>query len=289
VVYGYGIPTLMFLWAARMFRSTREGPLVTLLEAGAIGFAALLVSLLIRIFVEGSLASTTYSLEEQSLQSITWLSMGYVLAVHHRRRTHMVSLYASRILLGIAAVQVVWLQVLLSNPLFTHEPVGAYPVINTLLLAYVVPAVFAFRIAADESASVLLSRALAVIGFVLVFVYVSLEVTRAFQGSILDPNSTTNNEFYAYSMVWLAYAALLLGLGILREQTLLRYASLAVLLITIAKVFLFDMNDLTGLLRAASFLGLGLSLVGIGYLYQHFVFRPPAQTPTTPAAGQAEF
>jgi len=289
VVYGYGSPTQMFLWAARMFRSTREGPLVTLLEAGAIGFAALLVSLLIRIFVEGSLASTTYSLEEQSLQSITWLSMGYVLAVHHRRRTHMVSLYASRILLGIAAVQVVWLQVLLSNPLFTHEPVGAYPVINTLLLAYVVPAVFAFRIAADESASVLLSRALAVIGFVLVFVYVSLEVTRAFQGSILDPNSTTNNEFYAYSMVWLAYAALLLGLGILREQTLLRYASLAVLLITIAKVFLFDMNDLTGLLRAASFLGLGLSLVGIGYLYQHFVFRPPAQTPTTPAAGQAEF
>ena len=167
IVYGYGIPALMFFWAARMFRATRIGVLVTLLEAGAIVFAVLLLSLQIRLFIEGSLVSTTYSLEEQSLQSIAWLAMGYVLAVHHRQRSHVVSFYISTILFALAAAQVALLQVLIFNPLFTHEPVGAYPVVNTLLLAYAVPAAFAFRIAADESASHLLSRGLAVVGFAL--------------------------------------------------------------------------------------------------------------------------
>lgn len=284
VVYGYGIPAVMFLWAARMFRGGGVGLLVTLLEAGSLVFAVLLVSLLIRLFIEGTLTSITYSLEEQSLQSIAWLAMGYVLSIHYRRRAHPVSLYGSRILSGVAAAQVLLLQVLASNPLVTHEPVGHYPVVNVLLLAYGVPAAFAFRIAVEETASRLLSGVLAMTGFVLVFVYLSLEVTRSFQGPTLDSAATTNAELYAYSMAWLAYAALLLALGILRKQTILRHASMAVLLISVLKVFLFDMSDLTGLLRAASFLGLGLSLVGIGYLYQRFVFRPPtAQSGGSPA------
>ncbi|MBT8475064.1 MAG: DUF2339 domain-containing protein, partial [Alphaproteobacteria bacterium] len=66
----------------------------------------------------------------------------------------------------------------------------------------------------------------------------------------------------------------LLFIGILRVSVPLRYASLAVLMVTVAKVFLFDMSDLTGLFRVASFLGLGLTLIGIGRVYQRFVFAP---------------
>jgi len=36
------------------------------------------------------------------------------------------------------------------------------------------------------------------------------------------------------------------------------------------------MAALAGLYRVASFLGLGLVLVGIGYLYQHYVLPRPA-------------
>ena len=46
-------------------------------------------------------------------------------------------------------------------------------------------------------------------------------------------------------------------------------------MMTVAKVFLVDMSELTGLYRVASFMGLGLILVGIGYLYQRFVFPTP--------------
>jgi uncharacterized membrane protein len=45
-------------------------------------------------------------------------------------------------------------------------------------------------------------------------------------------------------------------------------AGIALLLLVIAKLFLIDMSDLDGLLRVASFLGLGLSLLGVAYLYQ---------------------
>ncbi len=63
---------------------------------------------------------------------------------------------------------------------------------------------------------------------------------------------------------------------------MLRYASLAVLIVTVLKVFLSDMSGLTGLYRAASFLGLGLTMIGIGYIYQRFVFPRPGG-----GAGQA--
>ena len=62
---------------------------------------------------------------------------------------------------------------------------------------------------------------------------------------------------------------------------MLRYASLAVLMVTVAKVFLIDMSGLTGLLRVASFLGLGLTLIAIGRVYQRFVLRPSGGTAET--------
>ena len=58
-----------------------------------------------------------------------------------------------------------------------------------------------------------------------------------------------------------------------------------VLLIAVAKVFLGDMAGLGGLYRvAAAKPGLGLSLVGIGYIYQRFVF---AETAGLGSAGAA--
>jgi uncharacterized membrane protein len=56
------------------------------------------------------------------------------------------------------------------------------------------------------------------------------------------------------------------------RQTL-RYASLAVIMIAVADVFIINAIELTGLYRVFSFLGLGVSLLAIGYVYHRFVFR----------------
>jgi len=53
----------------------------------------------------------------------------------------------------------------------------------------------------------------------------------------------------------------------------LRYASLVVMLLAVGKVFLFDTRNLSDLYRVFSFLGLGLSLLLLAWLYQRFVFR----------------
>jgi len=281
IIYGYGVPAISFFGAAKLFRDGKSGYLVTLLEAGSLVFAVLLVSSQIRLFVAGSLDSVHYSLLEQSLQSIAWLSIGTVLAIRHQGRPSIVTLYGSRALLILAALHIVFVQLYHSNPILASAFVGDYPVVNTLFLAYAVPAVFAFFLATrfQHQTPVWPALTSAILGFVLVFAYLSLEVRRAYQGPVLSGFSQTDTEFYTYSLVWLVYALVLLGLGIAAKSTLPRYVSLAVLLITVLKAFLFDMADLSGLLRVSTFLILGLTLIGIGYLYQRFVFRVPTSGP----------
>ena len=55
-----------------------------------------------------------------------------------------------------------------------------------------------------------------------------------------------------------------------------RWASAFFIFATTLKVFLFDLAGLEGFLRALSFLGLGAALIGIGLVYQKWVFVRPA-------------
>ena len=91
----------------------------------------------------------------------------------------------------------------------------------------------------------------------------------------------TNAEVYTYSVVWLLLGiALLLG-GIFRQDKMLRYASLGVMLLTVGKVFLYDAAELEGLYRVFSFFGLGISLIGLSYFYTRFVFGEDKQQTET--------
>jgi uncharacterized membrane protein len=274
VLYGYGLPALAFFFAARGFRRRGDDLLVTVLEGGCLAFATLLVSFEIRTLVEGRLDSPDYGLLEQSLNSVAWLSMAYLVWIYAQRDPRSVRVFGWRILAGLGAAQVVLLQLLVTNPLWSGAAVGAFPVVNLLFIAYAVPALFAHRFAAILRAEghLRLARAGGILCLVLIWTYLSLEVRHAFQGPVLTLGPLGDAELYVYSAVWLGLALALLGIGILREVASLRYASLALLMVTVAKVFLVDMSELTGLYRVASFMGLGLILVGIGYLYQRFVF-----------------
>jgi uncharacterized membrane protein len=69
---------------------------------------------------------------------------------------------------------------------------------------------------------------------------------------------------------------ILLGLGFWRVHRSLRLVSLGFLLLTVAKVFLYDLGQLTGLYRIISFLALGVSLIVVSLLYQRFVRKSEA-------------
>ena len=51
---------------------------------------------------------------------------------------------------------------------------------------------------------------------------------------------------------------------------------LGLLLITIGKIFLYDVGELTDLYRVGALLGLALSLIVVSLVYQRFVFRAGA-------------
>jgi len=285
IAYGYGIPCLAFLWSARAFRRQADDLLVAVLEAGALAFAVMLVTLELRhLAAPGPLDRATYPLLERALQALAWLAMGTVLYLRGPDRP--VARWGARLLCGGAGLAIVFGQVLGANPLWSAEPVGEWPLANLLTLAYAAPAALAALLAWDADRRG--ERRIAVVAFafvpVLLFVDLSLEVRRAFHGSVLAYGVTTDAEWYAYSLAWLLFAGLLLGLGLRLGIAALRYASLALVLLTIAKVFLFDMSALSGLYRALSFMGLGASLLAIVWLYARFVF--PQRT--APAGGAGE-
>ncbi|WP_292544933.1 DUF2339 domain-containing protein, partial [Mesorhizobium sp.] len=49
--------------------------------------------------------------------------------------------------------------------------------------------------------------------------------------------------------------------------------------VAVMKVFLFDMSELEGVLRALSFIGLGAVLIGIGLFYQRLLTRAARDKP----------
>jgi uncharacterized membrane protein len=174
------------------------------------------------------------------------------------------------------------------NPLFTGQPVGGL-FFNLILLGYGIPAVLAAVLAliARESRPIAYRAIAAAAAVGLAMIYLGLEIRTLFHGAILTRGVTTDAEQYTYSAVWLILSVLLLIAGFLLRSQPVRLAFAAVVVLTIAKVFLVDMAGLTGIFRALSFIGLGAVLVGIGWLYQRLLFpaRDIAPMPAAPAEG----
>jgi uncharacterized membrane protein len=210
-----------------------------------------------------------------SAHILAWAGAAYGLMHGQRLFSSAVSRWGARLLLLASAIGAVLLSLWWLNPVVTGEPVPGSLWFNALLLAYLAPALL----------TLLIMRRLPVIGWesvrpmggllalVLFFAYITLQTKRYFQGMIMEPWSQSLAETYAYSAVWLGFALFLFVAGIRLRNQPVRLAGLAVLALVVLKVFVGDMSNLEGLYRIASFVGLGLCLVGIGWLYQHFVKR----------------
>lgn len=106
---------------------------------------------------------------------------------------------------------------------------------------------------------------------VLALFYLTLEVRRLFHGAEMS-GPTSDAEQYAYSSAWLAFGIVLLAVGFVLRSQPARFLALGVIALTIAKVFLFDTANIAGIYRALSVTGLGVVLLGIGWLYQRVLY-----------------
>jgi uncharacterized membrane protein len=71
------------------------------------------------------------------------------------------------------------------------------------------------------------------------------------------------------SVMWAIYGAILMAVGFWRKNALLRYISLGLFALLLAKVFILDMGTVKSVFRIAAFLATGMTLVGVSYLYQY--------------------
>ncbi len=285
LLYGYGVPALAFWTGGHLLRQRGDDVPARTVDAGAILFTVLLAFAEIRHYMTGGdLYARSSGLAEVALQVSVGLALAIGLERLRARTRSIVHNVAAIVIAGLALAGIVFGLFLFENPLLTAQPVGG-PLFNLILLGYGLPAALAITLAliARTTRPMAYRAIAAATSVVLALAFLSLEVTRAYHGSVLT-GARTAAEQYTYSAVWLAFGVVLLLVGIALASKPARLASAAVVLLTIAKVFLIDMSDLTGAWRAISFIGLGLVLVGIGYLYQRLLFppRPAAAAPAAP-------
>jgi uncharacterized membrane protein len=70
------------------------------------------------------------------------------------------------------------------------------------------------------------------------------------------------------SVLWAIYAAAALSWGFVCSRASVRYAALALLGVTVLKVFLVDLAAVRTVYRVLSFFVLGVVLLGVSLLYQ---------------------
>jgi uncharacterized membrane protein len=110
---------------------------------------------------------------------------------------------------------------------------------------------------------------LAFLGVVLLFGVTSLEVARA--TGLLADDPTVRRA--AVSLWWGCYAVGLLAAGFARRAALVRHAGLALLAVATAKAAIVDLAEVPQLWRVASFIGLGLLMLGVAVAYARATAR----------------
>jgi uncharacterized membrane protein len=182
-----------------------------------------------------------------------------------RRRTAL-------LLSGAALAHLGAYSLVLHNPLWAAQDVGSLPLLNLLPVVYGLPLAWlwwAARAAPEPSARFTGPRALLQMALITLLGYSLLR--QAAVGEILSVPGLSAPEDIARSILAVALAIGFLLWGIVRGGREWRIASLVLMLGAAAKVFLLDASGLEGLMRIASFVALGVSFIGIGWLYSRFL------------------
>jgi uncharacterized membrane protein len=284
LLYGYGVPAVAFWLGGYLLRRRADDVPARITDAAAILFTVLFAFLEIRHYVnDGDIYRRASGLNETALQVCAGLAIAIGLERVRARSQSIVHDMGAVAVAALVLLAVVWRLLLVENPWWNRTPVDGL-FFNLILLGYGIPAVLAGALAlVTRQTRPEGYRTIAAVGaVVLALVYLSLEVTRFYRGPMLSIGWIGDAEQYTYSAVWLVFGVVLLFAGIFLRSRPVRMCSAAVVMLTVGKVFVIDMAGLAGVFRALSFIGLGVVLVGIAWLYQRLLFPPRAAATTAP-------
>jgi uncharacterized membrane protein len=276
--YGYGVPVVALIVAATWLRASEQRWLATSSESIAMALLVAWCGLSVRQLWHprvglGFMADERTSFDEIVCYPLIGLLLSIALEWLSRRFPERTALWP-----GAWVVAALAMLVTVSgpstgfNPWLTEQWVRGYPIVNMLLVAFGVPALGAWwwskRL--SQRGSNELAILCSVIALGLAWVLISLQVRHLFHRPTLHLAEISDAEMWCYSLAWLILGVGLVIAGMKTRTRTLRYASLVVMAATVIKVFLFDTSELRDLWRVISFLGLGLSLMALAWMYRRF-------------------
>ena len=270
-----GLPAAALVAAGELMRrlNVRE-PSVGLTAIG-LALSGFFVGIEIQHSLNGGVVhGGSFDLAELSAQTLA--ALGFAIGLQRIAKVAGASIYdKASLVAGAISVAFIALGLLaVYNPAFTNDSVGEGRVFNLLLPGYLLTAIVAAAVAwlARPVRPRWYTLGYAALSGLLLFAYCSLMLRKGFHGERLGLyRHTSDIEFWYYSVLWLAMGAAVLALGLKIKSAPVRAASGILIALTVCKVFLLDMSELTGALRAFSFIGLGISLLVIGRFYQRLL------------------
>lgn len=266
------VPALLFAFASIYHFKSKALDLVKIFSL----YSYLLAALFSYLFIQKCFNFNTHVLpllKHTLIINLFWM-LGYIgLWLGQRYRLVFVTQAAHTLNLFSFCYFIVVI-VVINNPLFGTY-VDGVAVFNLLTFAYLSPVLWIYvqrRYYLSSKYIFVLDYAAAII----VFIWLNLNIRFFFHPNKLLLGATTYSEIYSYSIIWLLLGIVLLALAIKWQWKILRYISFVLVMLSTAKIFLYDASALDGLYRVLSFLCLGFILITISYLYARFIFKSPS-------------
>jgi uncharacterized membrane protein len=122
------------------------------------------------------------------------------------------------------------------------------------------------------------------LGAILTFLLLNIEIADYFSiGPTLTFSFSGNfARDMTYSIAWALFAFALLLIGMRQKTRWVRYSGVALLVVTLAKLFLHDLSSLNQLYRIGAFIGVAIILIVASFVYQRFLVPKVEKTAPPP-------
>ncbi|MGF1864132.1 DUF2339 domain-containing protein [Enterovibrio norvegicus] len=267
------LPSLALLAYARVVLRNTQADIANWFEG------AFLHVFLVALFTQTNYwltGSYGYATEIDFTSSIVYANQALVMALVYGYRSQFadkLSLvyrgYGYLLLLAFVAFEVL-LNTMDSPLIHDHVLASEWPVFNMLTLGWLLPAAVLFGTYFCRLSALQISpRIYAGAGLALAGIWLGMSIRHFWQPSSMTIfNSTSMAELFSYSVAGLVVGGVLTWAGVTRQALHVQRVGLVLLACVAVKVFLWDVSSLDGFWRAISFLGLGASLIGLGWLFQ---------------------
>ncbi|TXR51388.1 DUF2339 domain-containing protein [Reinekea thalattae] len=278
LVISYAGSTIAAAFGSRLLSQYSE--IKAWIEGVTMHLLVLTLWIMSRYFIyQGDAYAVSFSAIEATLNLCLFGAMAMVYDYRSQFTTRLRKIYQlygfALLAASLLSYAVILFSLLLSND-WLVSAIDSRPVFNILLLGFAGPV--ALSLVALKYYRPEWRRYSAALFALSSFVFVNIELRHLWQGSIDLTLPMIQGELYSYSAAWLLAAIITILWGSPRYGRWCYLGGMGLLTLVIFKLFIIDLKGLEGLLRVASFMGLGLSLLALAYLHKKLTVKGVAES-----------